>query len=82
MFLWLTEITTDTPEFATLRFTRNAKRGNWFTFVKLIKNSLPDVVSRLQRDLYVDNSAASVDSVGEGIRSVNVSKGNTEIVRH
>ena len=41
---------------------------------KYLNTSESDVVSRLQRDLYVDDSAVSVDSVEEGVRFVNVSK--------
>ena len=83
-FLWLREIGTDTPEIITLRFTRNTFGLTSSPFLlngtigshlsKYLNTSEADVVSRLQRDLYADDSAVSVDSVEEGVRFVNVSK--------
>ena len=83
-FLWLREIGTDTPEIITLRFTRNTfglasspfllNGTNGSHLSKYLNTSESDVVSRLQRDLYVDDSAVSVDSVEEGVRFVNISK--------
>ena len=83
-FLWLREIGTDTPEIITLRFTRNTFGLTSSPFLlngtigshlsKYLNTSESDVVSRLQRDLYVDDSAVSVDSMEEGVRFVNVSK--------
>ena len=84
VFLWLREIGTDTPEIIILRFTRNTFGLTSSPFLlngtigshlaKYLNTSESGVVSRLQRDLYVDDSAVSVDSVEEGVRFVNVSK--------
>ena len=65
-FIWLKEIGLDTPEFVTLRFTRNTFGLTSSPFLlngtigshllKYLETPLSDVVSHLLRDLYVDDS--------------------------